>query len=80
MPQHHRGDHGARVYRPGQPEDRRDPVLDVRGFASRYVLLGIDGSRVRVRRKIDGSVGTLAYRVRPLLFRDFRPAPGGQRP
>ena len=80
MPLYGQGVQDAGGYPLDQQKDRDGPVLDVRGFAACYVLLGIAGSRVRVRRKIDGSVGTLAYRVRPLLFRDFRPAPGGQPP
>lgn len=80
MTHRQQGDHAAGLHRPGPLENADESVLDVRGFAARYVLLGIAGARVSVRRKADGAVGTLAYHLRPLLFRDFRPASGGQRP
>lgn len=44
------------------------PVYDVRALASRFTLLGIDGTRVVARRKKDAAVGTLRFQMAPLLF------------
>ena len=79
MPHQRHSDRDAGVYHPGPPEGRPDP-FDVRVFARHFILLAIAGARVRVFRKADGVVGTLAYYYRPLRFDDFRPDTGGPRP
>lgn len=48
---------------------------DTRSLARAFVLLGLVGGRLLVRRKADGEVGTLAYRDGPRVYFGFRPDP-----
>lgn len=66
-------------------EVHHGPALDVRALASEYILIGIDGPRVIVRRKLDNKVGTFRFEFHPLRFFDYttltghnsRPRPTG---
>ncbi len=69
--------HDAGVYTREQLEARYGPVFDVRAFARDFILVGIDGLRVVVRRKGgDNAAGILHFQQRPLLFYRFEPLPG----
>ena len=78
MRPHHEHAHHAGVYTREELEAEFGPVFDVRGLARSFILVGIDGLRVVVRRKGgDKAVGILHYQPRPLLFYQFEPLPGG---
>lgn len=59
-----------------QLETEHARVYDVRALAAEYILIGIDGQRVVVRRKLDGTRGTFRFRFGPLSFFDFTPLAG----
>ncbi len=72
MQQHRERVHDAGVHTREELEARYGPVSDVRDFARNFILVGIDGHRVVVRRKGgDSAVGVLRYQPRPLLFYQF---------
>ena len=71
--------HHTGVHTREELEAEFGPVFDVRGFARLYILLGINGQRVTVRRKADGATGTLSFTSSPLTFFDFQPTWGGPR-
>lgn len=52
-------------------------VLDTRELAQEFVLTGIVGDVVIVRRKADSVVGTMRYQNRPRFFFGFTPQPAG---
>ena len=71
MRQHREQVHDAGVHTREELEARYGPVFDVRAFARHFILVGIGGQRVAVRRKGGGETGTLRYTRTPLYFFDF---------
>ena len=78
-PPQHPGDIDAGVDIRGPFEARDGMVYDLRAFARHFILLGVAGARVRVRRKADGAIGAMSFTSSPLTFRDFRVDRGGPR-
>jgi hypothetical protein len=76
MPRHRQGGHDAGVHAREPSEARDGPVYDLRAFARHFILIGVAGARVRVRRKADAAEGTLAFTAPPLRFSNFLPEPG----